>query len=61
MLTGVDIEHISVTSTLIKKGVDTMADKKIQIKHKRLSKSQRKHVRRLKQEARKTGTEIKVS
>jgi hypothetical protein len=33
-----------------------MADKTNQIKHKRLSKSRRKHVRRLKQAARKTGT-----
>jgi hypothetical protein len=36
-----------------------MADKtskKIETKKKRLSKGQRKHVRRLKQEARKTGT-----
>jgi hypothetical protein len=32
-----------------------MTDKIIPPKHKRLSKSQRKHVRRLKQEARKTG------
>ena len=38
-----------------------MADKTSQTKHKRLSKSQRKHVRRLKQAARKTGTEIKVA
>ncbi len=33
-----------------------MADKTSQTKRKRLSKGQRKHVRRLKQAARKTGT-----
>lgn len=38
------------------KPVDAEADKPRQIKHKRLSQSWRKHIRRLKQAARKAGT-----
>jgi hypothetical protein len=38
------------------RGVDTMADKTNKAKHKRLSKGQRTHIRRLKQAARKAGT-----
>ncbi len=38
-----------------------MTDKKSQTKHKRLSKSHRKYVRRLKQTTRKTSTEVKIA
>lgn len=38
-----------------------MEDKKVKLKIKRASKGQRKHVRRLKQEARKAGTAVPIN
>jgi hypothetical protein len=50
------VERAGLTSQLQDRRLTTMANKPGQIKRKRLSKGQRKHVRRSKQAARKAGT-----
>ena len=52
---GYAVERVCLTNPALRE-FTTMANKTSQTKPKRLSKSQRKHVRRLKQAARKAGT-----
>jgi len=53
---GYAVECVCLTSQLNDRELTTMDNKTSQTKRKRLSKGQRKHVRRLKQAARKAGT-----